>query len=191
MKLLAVSGSLRAASINSSLLRAAVRIAPLEIDMRIFAGLGELPLFNPDLDADPPAEVATWQAAIASADALLIASPEYAHGVTGTIKNALDWLVSFPPFYLKPVAVLNAAPRAHHADDALRETLHTMSARIIEPASIGIALLGSGLDEDGMVASPMVSAAVIAALSALEQAVIDGAGGQSRGDFVVIDDRRG
>jgi NAD(P)H-dependent FMN reductase len=97
----------------------------------------------------------------------LIASPEYAHGVTGTIKNALDWLVSFEPFVDKPVAVLNTSPRAHHADDALRETLKTMSAVVVEQASITVPLLGAHLTEDGIIEDPTISRATRGALEAL------------------------
>jgi hypothetical protein len=71
-------------------------------------------------------------------DALLIASPESAHGVTGTIKNVFDWLVGFELFVNRPVAILNTSPRAHHADEALREILRTMSALIVEEASVSI-----------------------------------------------------
>jgi chromate reductase len=172
MKVLALSGSLRAASINSALLRAAARLAPPKIEVGVFRGLGALPLFNPDLEADLPPPVAAFHAEVAGCDALLVASPEYAHGVTGTIKNALDWLVSFEPFIEKPVAVLNASPRAHHADDALRETLKTMSAVIVEEASVSISLLGAHLDEEGMVAHPAVARAIRAALAALHDAVV-------------------
>ena len=175
MKLLAICGSLRQASINAALLRAARRLTPPGIDMAIFGGAGELPLFNPDLEASLPAPVRSLHSAVASCEAMLIASPEYAHGVTGTIKNTLDWLVSFEPFVGKPVAVLNASPRAHHADDALRETLKTMSALVVEPASLSIPLLGAGLGEDGMVADPAVSSAILRSLAALHAAVVDGA----------------
>lgn len=171
MNVLALCGSLRAASINAALLRAAARLAPEGMAIAVFDGLGSLPLFNPDLEPDVPAPVRALHAAVAAADALLIASPEYAHGVTGTVKNALDWLVAFEPFVHLPVAVLNASPRAHHADDALRETLRTMSAVVVQPACVGIPLLGAGLAEDGMVASPEVSRAVRGALAALARAV--------------------
>ncbi len=171
LKVLALCGSLRRASINAALLRAASRLAPADMELIVFNGVGSLPLFNPDLEADLPPPVRALHEAVASADALLIASPEYAHGVTGSIKNLLDWLVSFEPFVAKPVAVLNASPRAHHADDALRETLKTMSAHIVEPASLSIALLGARLDEDGMVADAEVSAAIRRALHALSLAV--------------------
>jgi len=171
MNVLALSGSLRAASINSALLRATSRLAPPAVKVTVFGGLGELPLFNPDREANPPDSVTAFRSAVAGADALLIASPEYAHGVTGTIKNALDWLVSFEPFAYKPVAVLNASPRAHHADDALRETLRTMAAVIVEPACIVIPLLGANLDEDGMISNAAVATAIRDSLSALYEVV--------------------
>jgi NAD(P)H-dependent FMN reductase len=172
MKVLAISGSLRVASINSALLRAAARLAPPNVEVRLFRTVGELPLFNPDLEAQMPLPVRAFHAEVAAADALVIASPEYAHGVTGTIKNALDWLVSFEPFIHKPVAVLNASPRAHHADEALRETLRTMSAIIVEEASTCIALLGAHLTEDGMVEHPTISRAIRNSLLALHNAVV-------------------
>lgn len=167
MKVLALCGSLRAASINAALLRAAARLAPAGMAIEIFDGIGALPLFNPDLDAAPPPSVDRLRQAVDGADALLIASPEYAHGVSGVMKNALDWLVSLESFFGKPVALLNAQPRAQCSDAALRETLLTMSARIVEPASIGVPLTADSLGETGMLASPAVCGALRTALSAL------------------------
>ncbi len=167
MKILALSGSLRVASINGALLRAAARLAPQEIDVALSQRIGTLPLFNPDLESQPPQELVAFRNEVAAADALLIASPEYAHGVTGAMKNALDWLVSFEPFVGKPVAVLNASPRAHHADDALRETLKTMSAVIVEEASVTLPLVGAGLSENEMVESEAIARAVRSVLDTL------------------------
>jgi chromate reductase len=171
VKILAISGSLRAASINSALLRTVKRLAPPEIEITLCTVIGELPLFNPDLEQRLPAPVALLHGQVSSADALLIASPEYAHGVTGTIKNALDWLVSFEPFVDKPVAVLNASPRAHHADLALRETLKTMSAAIVESACISFPLLGSGITEQGMVQQAWIAQGIRESLAALYNVV--------------------
>lgn len=95
MKILAISGSLRAASINSAFCRAAARLAPPTLQVTVFANLGDLPPFNPDLEACPPPTVLAFRAALGEANALVIASPEYAHGVSGVMKNALDWLVGF------------------------------------------------------------------------------------------------
>ncbi|WP_035606296.1 NADPH-dependent FMN reductase [Haloferula sp. BvORR071] len=172
VKILAISGSLRSVSINSALLRAAVRLAPPGTSVEIYAGLGELPLFNPDLEVDPPAAVRSLRGQVAATDALLIASPEYAHGITGVMKNALDWLVSDVAFPGMPVGVLNASPSARHADASLREILKTMSADLVEPASISISLVGSGLDEDGMVNTPAVASALQGALQSLHAAVL-------------------
>ncbi|SDO66711.1 NAD(P)H-dependent FMN reductase [Rhodoferax sp. OV413] len=171
MHILALSGSLRAASINSALLRAAARLAEPDVQVHVSHCVGQLPLFNPDLDPAQQPTVCALYAEVQAADALLLASPEYAHGISGAMKNALDWLVSFEPFVAKPVAVLNASPRAHLADAALREILKTMSAEIVEAASISIPLLGAQLSEDGMLADPAVSQAIRGALDALQQAV--------------------
>ena len=167
LNVLALCGSLRKASINAALLRAAARISAPGADVEVPDWLGRLPLFSPDLEAEPPLPVQALHLAVANADAILIASPEYAHGVSGTIKNVLDWLVSFEPFIHKPVAVLNASPRAHHADDALRETLRTMSAGLVGERSFAGELLGANLGEDAMGASPAVAAVVAEAIAAL------------------------
>jgi len=171
VKLLAISGSLRAASLNSALLRTCQRLAPAGIEIQLCTFVGDLPLFNPDLQDSPPLSVMALQMQVAAADALVIASPEYAHGMTGAIKNLLDWLVAFEPFANKPVAVLNASPRAYHADAALRETLRTMSAVIVEPASVSIPLLGSNLSEAAMADTPTVAQAIHTSLAELQAAV--------------------
>ena len=174
MNILGLSGSLRAASIDTMLLRAIARLAPEDMKISLFTELAELPLFNPDLEARLPASVVAFHRSVADADAVVFASPEYAHGVTGTIKNALDWLVGFPPFASMKVVVLNASPRAHHADEALRETLRTMAAVIVESASISIPLLGTGFDESAIVATPSVVGVIRQSLLALREAVVSG-----------------
>jgi len=164
MNVLALCGSLRAASMNRMLLEASARVAaPHRVD--IFSGIGALPLFNPDLEADLPASVRALHAALERADALLIASPEYAHGVTGVLKNALDWLVSFPPFVDTPVAIFNASPRSVHADAALRETLLTMSANLVTHACLALPLRGTGPTIDSILGAH--AAAIRAALERL------------------------
>jgi NAD(P)H-dependent FMN reductase len=175
MRILAVSGSLRAKSSNTAALKASARLAPAGVAVELFEGLGELPHFNPDVDeAGPPPSVLEWRRRVDAAHGLLISSPEYARGVAGVLKNALDWLVSGPEFYEKPVAVLNASPRSTHADASLRLTLTTMSGRLIEPASIGLPLLGRGLDEDGILADPALASALREALVRLAEAVTQG-----------------
>lgn len=133
---LCVSGSLRAASLNTALLTLAAACAPPGLHLHLYTGLGQLPLFNPDLEPKEPAPVVQFQQAIAQADAVLIASPEYAHGVSSVMKNALDWTVASGVFVDKPVVLWNASPRATIALAALQETLAVMSARLVDAAQL-------------------------------------------------------
>ena len=110
----AIAGSLRKASYNRALLRAAQELAPPDMEIRIFDRMGEIPLYNEDVEAQgEPEPVAALKRAIAEADALLIATPEYNHGVPGVLKNAIDW-ASRPPrgsvLQGKPTAILGASP---------------------------------------------------------------------------------
>ncbi|MGH8447383.1 MAG: NADPH-dependent FMN reductase [Solimonas sp.] len=167
---LTVCGSLRRASSNLALLEALPALAPAGVRVTPYPALGALPLFNPDLEDDMPAPVRDWRAAVADADGLLICSPEYAHGVSGVMKNALDWLVSGPEFVGKPVALLNASPRAEHAQAQLAETLRTMSGLYVAEASIAVPLLGRGLDAAAIAADPALAAPLRAALAAFAAA---------------------
>ena len=171
--ILAISGSLRSASLNTALLRVAARLAPSGMRIELFGELGMLPLFNPDIETTDPPAVVNFRARLLAADGVLIASPEYAHGVTGAMKNALDWMVGCEAFVNKPVALLNASPRAVHAQASLTETLTTMSARIVDEASIVLPILGAGLDEAGMVSHPEISAALREALQVFQAAIAD------------------
>jgi NAD(P)H-dependent FMN reductase len=138
-RIIAVSGSLRRHSSNTTLLRALASVAPAEVEVVLYAGLGTLPHFNPDLDTEgaavPPA-VGDLRALLIGADAIVLSSPEYAHGVPGTLKNMLDWLVSTGELVGKPVALLNASPSGgEYAQRALLETLRTMNWKVLESAS--------------------------------------------------------
>jgi chromate reductase, NAD(P)H dehydrogenase (quinone) len=146
VRLLALCGSLRAASLNAMLLRVMQQIAPADIHIDIH-DIAQLPLFNPDLEAADPPVVRQLRECLIQADGVIIASPEYAHGISGVLKNALDWMVGNESFVNKPVMLVNASPRATHAQLALREVLRTMSALVIEEACVALPLLGSALSE--------------------------------------------
>src|SRR6476469_2215660 len=130
---LTIAGSLRGGSSNANLLRAAAKLAPKGLRLVSFDGVAALPHFNPDLDVEPaPPPVAALRAAVADAAALVISSPEYAHGVPGALKNALDWLVSGTELSSKPVLLMNASPSGgEFAQGQLAETLRTMSADVL------------------------------------------------------------
>jgi chromate reductase, NAD(P)H dehydrogenase (quinone) len=142
MMFLTLCGSLRAASSNLHALRAAALIAPPGIAIEHYDAIGSLPHFNPDLDDALPAAVVDLRERVNRADGLLISCPEYARGIPGSFKNALDWLVGSPLFPGKPVALFNTSPRAFAAQDALKLVLETMSAVRIADACITLALLG-------------------------------------------------
>lgn len=158
MRILAISGSLREQSTNSRLLRAARLVAPTDVTIDLWNALGGLPHFNPDLDEDePPAPVAKLRAEIGASDALMICSPEYAHGVPGTLKNALDWLVASREMPGMIVALINASARSTYAHAQLIETLRTMSAEVL-PSTI--ALDGRRIDEYAMIADAEIAASL-------------------------------
>ena len=138
-RILAISGSLQSRSSNTALVQLASSLA--EVD--IFDALQELPYFNPELDVDPaPLPVADLRARVGAADAVLIASPEYAHEMPGVLKNALDWLVSSGELYGKRIAVLCAAPapeRGTYVRQALERTLGAEGASVVHSATVAVA----------------------------------------------------
>jgi len=168
IRVLAISGSLRSASSNTALVNAAAMLAPEGVELSVFPALASIPPFNPDRDTDdPPPAVVELRAALGAADAIVISSPEYAHGVSGVLKNALDWLVGSGECIDKPIALINASSRATHAHASLLETLTTMSARVIAEASITIALDGRALDAEDIVHDSSLSRMLTSALAAL------------------------
>jgi NAD(P)H-dependent FMN reductase len=174
MRILGISGSLREGSSNTALLLAAARLAAPELQLTIWSGLGELPHFNPDLDAegsDPPAPVAALRAQISAAAGVIVSCPEYAHGLPGSLKNALDWLVSYPDFAGKPVLLWNAsAAGGEYAQASLLEVLKTMSARVLIDDSLLAPFLRRKL-APGVELDEGAARAVKASLAALRAAI--------------------
>ncbi len=110
LRILGISGSLRARSTNLLLLETAALLAPPQAQLEIFTRLADIPPFQPDTPPDiPPAAVAALRHAVSAADAVVFSVPEYAHGLPGALKNALDWLVDGIEFTHKPVALFNAS----------------------------------------------------------------------------------
>lgn len=171
MRILAISGSLREHSSNTALLRSAIALSPKNVEMKLYRGLGDLPHFNPDLEPTEPPPVTNLRKQLSGSDGLIISSPEYAHGVPGVLKNALDWLVSGEEFVGKPIALFNASPRATYAQAALTEIVTTMAGRVVPEASITVSLLGKNLDADGIVADLEIASALRAALGAFAIAI--------------------
>ena len=157
MRVLAISGSLRRASTNMAALEALARLAPEGVKALVYRDLAKLPPFNPDDDVEDkpkPEPVETLRALVGASDAIVIAAPEYAHGVPGVLKNALDWLVASETFAGKPVVLINASPRAFHAQASLREILATMAARLVPEAFASLSLTGKSVTAEDVLADP-------------------------------------
>lgn len=139
MKVLAISGSLRRDSHNTTLLRAAAERAPAGVELELWDGLKAVPPYDEDDDHDlAPAAVTALRSAVAGADAVLFATPEYNHSLPGSLKNAIDW-VSRPlatnPLRNKPVAVVGASTGifgAVWAQAELRKVLGVLGARVLD-----------------------------------------------------------
>jgi NAD(P)H-dependent FMN reductase len=170
MRIVAISGSLRSGSSNGAVLRAAGSVAPPGMELSFYEGLGGLPHFNPDLDyegAEPPAPVKELRSQLRAADAVLISSPEYAHGVPGSLKNALDWIVSSGEISGKPIVLINVSAIAHLAQESLAETLTVMEGKV---TSLLIPLARNRIDPQGHVSDPAVLKSLRSALDALAAA---------------------
>jgi NAD(P)H-dependent FMN reductase len=141
------------------------------VAVALYEGLADLPAFNPDLEGAEPSSVLAFRAQLKGADGVFISSPEYAHGVPGSLKNALDWIVGSGELVDKPVAILNASPVATYAQASLTETITVMSARVITEASLTIPIQGKRLDETGIAADPRLSRLVLTAIKELITAI--------------------
>jgi chromate reductase, NAD(P)H dehydrogenase (quinone) len=170
LRILAISGSLRRASTNTAVLEALARLAPEDVKVLVYGDLAKLPSFNPDDDIEDepkPEPVETLRALVDASDALVMAAPEYAHGLPGALKNALDWLVASETFAGKPTALINTSPRAFHAQASLREILSTMAARLIPEAFASISLTGKAITADDILADKVCARRLAESLEAL------------------------
>jgi chromate reductase len=154
VRILGISGSLDGASSNTALLRAVRSAAPAGHEVHVHRSLEDVPPCSPDRDREPPAPaVASLRASVQAADAVVIATPEYAGGMPGTLKNALDWLVGSGELYGKPVVVVSAAPsaeRGHNARESLERTLRMQGAEVCGSFSVAVP---RGLRGDDLAAS--------------------------------------
>jgi NAD(P)H-dependent FMN reductase len=181
-RILLVSGSLRARSTNSALLRTARAVAPAHVEAVMYDGLGTLPHFNPDDDPEGgpvhPA-VADLRAQIAAADALLFCTPEYAGALPGSFKNLLDWTVGGGETYGMPVGWVNvsgpASPTgAAGAHGSLRAVLTYTGTDIVETACVRVPVARGAVGPDGEIDDPAVRTAAAAVLATLAEHVAVG-----------------
>ena len=155
MRILGIAGSLRRDSHNRRLLRGAAALLPADAELVLFDQLGAIPPFNEDEEDATPAAVAALQRALADADALLIATPEYNGSIPGVLKNAVDWAsrpVVSTPLRGKPAAVIGASTSlfgAVWAQAELRKVLATAGARVVD-RELPVPQAEEALGEDGL-----------------------------------------
>ena len=179
---LAIPGSLRAGSINASLCREAARLAPADLKVEHYVGLGEIPHYDADLDAEEaPQAVADLRERISAADALLIATPEYNGGIPGALKNALDWAST--PYGASvltgmPVAVMGATPGRSGTAGAqahLRQVLARIGCEVVAQPEVMVSKAYDVLDDRGRLTDDAVGESIAGVLDQLRLAVSAGA----------------
>jgi chromate reductase len=168
-KILAISGSLRESSSTQHIVNSLKKWTPHPIEFIVYTGLAELPHFNDS--PNPPASVVAWRRQLAEAHAVLICTPEYAFGVPGSLKNALDWTVSSGDFVDKPVGVITASTVGDKAHASLLLTLSAISAKLSEETSLLIPFIRSKIDAEGTIKDDETATALQAVLHALIKSV--------------------
>jgi NAD(P)H-dependent FMN reductase len=176
VRILLISGSLRARSTSSAVLRTAQQVAPDGITTTFYEGLALLPHFNQDDDRDPlPPAVVELRAAVHAADAVLFSTPEYAGALPGSFKNLLDWLIGDAEpgsIYEKPAAWINASPRgAQKAHDELQTVLGFAHATIVEDACVHVPVTDAMFGTNGAIADADARDRVADALTTLASAL--------------------
>lgn len=173
--ILAISGSLRSQSSNTRLVHAIVGLAPPDIKVKIYNGIAQLPHFNPELEGDLDlVAVKEWRTQLQAADGVLFCTPEYAHGVPGTLKNALDWIVSSGEFMDKPTAVISASPSPDGGDKAnasLVQTLRVMMADIPDGAILCIPGISAKINATGELTDTSTELTLRSVLQILSQVI--------------------
>ena len=177
VRLLLISGSLRAASTNTALLRTARALAPAGVEATLYTGLAELPHFNPDDDRAPlhPA-VAALRTGVGQAGALLFCTPEYAGALPGSFKNLLDWLVGGEETSGKPAAWVNVSSPASptggaDAHDSLGKVLRYAGIPVVEEACLRLPLTRADVGADGLLGGAELRGRVAGVLEVLARHV--------------------
>jgi chromate reductase len=147
IKILGISGSLRPDSSNAIVLNIIKGLLPNSIEFSLYNGIGQLPHF--DGSENPNNEVLEWRKAITETDGIIICTPEYAFGVPGSLKNALDWTVYTGDFANKPLALITASSQGDKAHASFQQIFKALSADLTEETSLLISFIRAKLDEVG------------------------------------------
>jgi chromate reductase len=174
-RVLAIAGSTRAHSTNHSLIKAIARLMSGELSIEIYEGIGSLPHFDPGLsDERTPVEVKMFREKLGAADGVLICTPEYAHGVPGSLKNALDWTVGTGDFSHKPTVLITASTDGRFGHAALIETLRVIEAGNIDRQNLVIPFVRTKISLDGQITDAATLEAVKRVMEELRKTIVSG-----------------
>lgn len=152
IKILAICGSTRATSSNLNLIKAIAKLTADIFTINIFEGLSAIPHFNPDNDNEnAPQQVIDFRKQIKDADGILICTPEYAMGVPGALKNAIDWTVSSMEFSQKPTALITASTSGIKAHQSLLGTLQVIEAKMTDDTQLIISFIKTKMKDDKII----------------------------------------
>lgn len=168
MRILAINGSTRATSANGHFIEAITRLIGDRADVSRYPSIADLPHFNPDMDGeDPPDAVSHFRELVRACDAVLICTPEYAMGVVGSLKNALDWLVSSSSLSGKPVMLVTASLSGEKGHAALLDTLRVIEADVRPETSLLIPFAKTKVTADAVITDAQALSDVQHALNVL------------------------
>ena len=168
----AISGSLRSGSSNHAILNFLKELAPDDIAFMIYDRLADIPPFDPGNDHERPHEaVAELRNFITNADAVIICTPEYAYGIPGQLKNALDWTVSSGSFTGKLTALITASTGGENAHEALKKVLGAIDANRPEEATLLISFVRSKMDGQGNITDEQTTENLKAVLTTVINAI--------------------
>lgn len=169
-KILAICGSTRKQSSNLNLIRFIEQLCTDQFEFDIFTGLKEIPQFDPDDDISPaPKTVDSFRKMIKEADGVIICTPEYAMGVPGSLKNAIDWTVSSAEFSDKPTALITASSVGEKGHAALLETLKIIECAIPEEIQLLIPFIKTKINQEGKVIDEGTLASLNSLLSGFKE----------------------
>lgn len=174
LNVVAICGSTRETSVNLSYIKAFAERGKHLFNTTVFRQLDTLPHFNPDLDNDtPPQAIADFRQLLRSSDAILICTPEYAMGVPGSLKNAIDWTVSSMEFSKKPTALITASSLGEKAHTSLLDTLRIIEAGITDDTQLLIPHAKTKITNEGIITDENTGIAVDSLIGALYKACMN------------------
>lgn len=170
--IVAICGSTKASSSNLSLIRAIVKLNENDFNFKIISNIDSIPHFNPDLDNEmPPELVVNFRSILKSSDGILISTPEYAMGVPGTLKNAIDWTVSSCEFSHKPTALITASSQGQKGHQSLLETLNIIESNITNETQLLISFIKTKMGNDNIITDNETKIRVLNVMEALKNLI--------------------